>query len=153
MRKEDTMARRNREEAGVSVKSAPRATVSVGATPEITTVAGTGGKELKTITAPRRESFPLSILVLAIICAGLFAYMIYNYVLINEHTNVLADLRAEISTLSADINDLNAKLDQKNDLTVIERAAREEYGMVSIDEVEKRYITMDFGDVIVKPEK
>lgn len=147
------MARRNKEEIGVSVNSAPRATVSVGATPEITTVAGTGNKELKTITAPRRESFPLPILVLAIICAGLFAYMIYNYVLINEHTNVLADLRAEISTLSADINDLNAKLDQKNDLTLIERAAREEYGMVSIDEIEKRYITMDFGDVIVKPEK
>ena len=147
------MARRNRETEELSVNRAPAATVTVGTTPEVTTVASRRGRDLKTITAGRRESFPLSILVLALICAGLFAYMIYNYVLINEHTNVLADLRAEISTLSTDINDLNAKLDQKNDLTYIERAAREEYGMVSIDEIEKKYITMDFGDIIIKPEQ
>jgi len=45
-------------------------------------------------------------------------------------------------------NDLNAKLDLKNDLVYIEKVAREELGMVKIDEITKKYITMDPGDVI-----
>lgn len=124
--------------------------VVVGTAPIATSSVRTGDASLKTITTERREAFPIAILVLAITCAALFAYMIYNYVLINEHTNVLADLRAEISTLSTDMNDLNAKLDRKNNLSMIEQMAREDYGMVSIDEIQKRYITMDFGDVIIK---
>ncbi|MBQ0102192.1 MAG: hypothetical protein KBT31_05305, partial [Firmicutes bacterium] len=102
-----------------------------------------------TQTSKRKEAFPGAILLLSVVCGALFAYMIYNYVLINEHTSVLADLRTEITTLSTEKNDLNTKLDKKNDLEYIKQVAIVDLGMVSIDEIEKEYIAMDFDDVII----
>ncbi len=103
---------------------------------------------VRTITDTRKVSFPYSIVFLSLICSVLFFYMIFNYVQINEHTAAVSDLKSEIATLSTEKNDLSAKLDQKNDLAYIEKVAREELGMVKIDEITKKYITMDPGDVI-----
>lgn len=75
-------------------------------------------------------------------------YMIFNYVKINEHTSAVSDLKKEIATLSAEKDDLTAKLDRKNDLTYIEKVAKEQLGMVKIDEIIKKYVTMDPDDVI-----
>ena len=112
-----------------------------------------GEATLHTITSPKHESFPWSIFVLALVCAALFAYMVYNYVIINEHTSVLSDLRSEIATLAVEKNDLSTKLDQKNDMSYIEEVAVQDLGMVSIDEIVKKYIELDFNDVIIKPTK
>lgn len=104
--------------------------------------------KVRTITDTHKVSFPYSIVFLSLICSVLFFYMIFNYVQINEHTSAVSDLKNEIATLSVEKNDLNAKLDLKNDLVYIEKVAREELGMVKIDEITKKYITMDPGDVI-----
>ncbi len=104
--------------------------------------------KVRTITDTKKEAFPYSIVFLSLICSVLFIYMIFNYVQINEHTAALSDLKAEIATLSVEKDDLTAKLDKKNDLTYIEKIAREEYGMVKIDEITKKYVTMDPGDTI-----
>ena len=118
--------------------------------PEINPV--TPAEQVSTVSVDKKASFPFTIIILALICTLLFAYIIYNYVLIYERTSVVADLRAEISTLSADVNDLNAKLEMKNDLGVISELALYDYGMVSVDEVEKRYVSIDFKDVIIRPQ-
>ncbi len=104
--------------------------------------------KVRTITDTQRVSFPYSIVVLALTCSVLLFYMIFNYVQINEQTSAVSDLKAEIATLSVEKDDLAAKLDQKNDLVYIEKVAKEQLGMVKIDEITKRYITMDPGDVI-----
>ena len=104
--------------------------------------------KIRTISDTNKVSFPYSIIFLSLICSVLFFYMIFNYVQINEHTSSVSDLKNEIATLSTEQNDLNAKLDLKNDLVYIEKVAREELGMVKIDEITKKYITMDPGDVI-----
>ncbi|MBE6581949.1 MAG: hypothetical protein E7648_01630 [Ruminococcaceae bacterium] len=103
---------------------------------------------VRTVTDTTKTAFPYSVVFLSLLCSLLFFYMIFNYVQINEHTSTVSDLKSEIATLSFEAEDLTAKLDIKNDLTVIEKIAKEKLGMVTVDEVAKKYITMDPGDTI-----
>ncbi len=103
---------------------------------------------VRTVTDTTKVAFPYSVVFLALLCSLLFFYMIFNYVQINEHTSTVSDLKSEIATLSFEEEDLTAKLDMKNDLTLIEKIAKEKLGMVTVDEVTKKYITMDPGDTI-----
>ncbi len=103
---------------------------------------------VRTVTDTKKTPFPYAIIFLSLLCSVLFMYMIFNYVEINERTAAIADLKSEITSLDKEENDLNTALDKKNDLAYIEKVAREELGMVKIDEVMKKYITMDPGDII-----
>lgn len=103
---------------------------------------------VRTVTSTTKASFPYSVVFLSLICSLMFFYMIFNYVQINEHTSAVSDLKADIATLSFEADELTTKLDQKNDLTLIEQIATERLGMVKIDEITKKYITMDPGDSI-----
>lgn len=103
---------------------------------------------VRTVTDTTKVAFPYSVVFLSLLCSLLFFYMIFNYVQINEHTATVSDLKSEIATLSFEEEDLTAKLDMKNDLTLIEKIAKEKLGMVTVDEVTKKYITMDSGDTI-----
>ncbi len=103
---------------------------------------------VRTVTDTTKVAFPYSVVFLSLLCSLLFFYMIFNYVQINEHTSTISDLKSEIATLSFEAEDLTAKLDMKNDLTLIEQIAKERLGMVTVDEVTKKYITMDPGDTI-----
>lgn len=104
--------------------------------------------KIRTVTDTTKVSFPYSVVFLSLICSLLFFYMIFNYVQINESTSIVSDLKSDIATLSYEAEELNTQLDDKNDLTVIEKLATEKLGMVKIDEIIKKYITMDPGDVI-----
>ncbi len=108
---------------------------------------------VRTVTDTTKVAFPYSVVFLSLLCSLLFFYMIFNYVQINEHTSSVSDLKSEIATLSFEAEDLTAKLDMKNDLTVIENIAKEKLGMVTVDEIAKKYITMDPDDVIDPSEK
>ncbi|MBQ8254599.1 MAG: septum formation initiator family protein [Clostridia bacterium] len=103
---------------------------------------------VRTVTDTTKVAFPYSVVFLSLLCSLLFFYMIFNYVQINEHTSTVSDLKSEIATLSFEAEDLTAKLDMKNDLTVIEKIAKEKLGMVTVDEIAKKYITMDPDDTI-----
>lgn len=103
---------------------------------------------VRTVTDTTKVAFPYSVVFLSLLCSLLFFYMIFNYVQINEHTSAVSDLKSEIATLSFEAEDLTAKLDMKNDLTLIEKTAREKLGMVTVDEIAKKYITMDPDDII-----
>ncbi len=144
---------RNAKRPGHSIVAAETVNPAkpVPAVPEINPV--TPAEHVNTVSVDKKASFPFTIILLALICTLLFAYIIYNYVLIYERTSVVADLRAEISTLSSEVNDLNAKLEMKNDLDVIADLAIYDYGMVRVDEIEKRYVSIDFKDVIIKPQE
>ena len=101
-----------------------------------------------TVASTEKASFPYSVVFLSLICSLMFFYMIFNYVQINERTSAVSDLKADIATLSFEAEELGTKLEQKNDLTLIEQIATEKLGMVKIDEITKKYITMDPGDTI-----
>lgn len=103
---------------------------------------------VRTVTDTKKVAFPYSVVFLSLICSLLFFYMIFNYVQINEHTSYVSDLKSEIASLSFETDNLVTKLDRKNDLNLIEQIAKERLGMVGIDEITKKYITMDPGDVI-----
>lgn len=103
---------------------------------------------VRTVTDTKKVAFPYSVVFLSLICSLLFFYMIFNYVQINEHTSYVSDLKSEIAALSFETDNLVTKLDRKNDLNLIEQIAKERLGMVGIDEITKKYITMDPGDVI-----
>ncbi len=103
---------------------------------------------VRTVTDTTKVSFPYSVVFLSLLCSLLFFYMIFNYVQINEHTSAVSDLKSEIATLSFEAENLTTKLDMKNDLTLIEKIAKEKLGMVTVDEIAKKYITMDPGDTI-----
>lgn len=129
---------------GVSIGSLPTVKrEKVAALPAVRT-----DPTVRTISDTKKQTFPFSIVFMSLICSVLFMYMIFNYVKINEHTSAVSDLKKEISTLSAEKDDLTAKLDIKNDLTYIEQVAREQLGMVKIDEIIKKYVTMDPDDII-----
>ena len=104
--------------------------------------------KVRTITDTKKPAFPFSIVALALICSVLLFYMVVNYVQINEQTAAVSDLKSEIATLSSERNDLNTRLDMKNDLAFIESVAVEQLGMVKIDEITKRYVTIDPGESI-----
>lgn len=103
---------------------------------------------VRTVSSTEKASFPYSVVFLSLICSLMFFYMIFNYVQINERTSAVSDLKADIATLSFEAEELGTKLEQKNDLTLIEQIATEKLGMVKIDEITKKYITMDPGDTI-----
>ncbi len=136
---------------------AAKADVAVGSLPAVKTqtkklavpVAGVRTEPtVITVTDTTKVSFPYSIVFLSLLCSLLFFYMIFNYVQINEHTATVSDLKSEIATLSFEAEDLTAKVDKKVDLTLIEKIAKERLGMVTADEIAKKYITMDPGDTI-----
>jgi cell division protein FtsB len=101
-----------------------------------------------TVTSTEKASFPYSVVFLSLICSLMFFYMIFNYVQINERTSAVSDLKADIASLSFEAEELGTKLEQKNDLILIEQIATDKLGMVKIDEITKKYITMDPGDTI-----
>ncbi len=132
--------------ANVSLGSVP---ATVPAKNKVVPVAGARVEPVvRTVTDTRKVSFPYSVVFLSLICSMLFFYMIFNYVQINERTSSVSDLKSEIATLSFEQEELTTKLERKNDLTLIEQLAKEKLGMVKIDEIPKKYITMDPGDVI-----
>ena len=117
-----------------ATKAVPVATVHV--EPTVHTV--------KTAAAP----FPITTLLLALVCTALLMFTIYNFVIINEYTVTVSNLKNQVSSLAAEEKELSLALDRKNDLLLIEQIASEELGMVKLDQVSKKYITLEKEDKI-----
>ncbi len=128
--------------------------VAIGAVPAVRRAVPVASVHIEptihTVTSTKKVSFPYAVVFLSVICAMLFAYMILNFVQINEQTSVVADLRSDITALKSEEATLASRLEEKIDLSYIEKLAKEEYGMVKLEDITREYIDIDSGDLVTE---
>lgn len=104
--------------------------------------------KVHTVKAVTYIPMPVAIIVLAVIFTSLFMLIIFSFVNINEFTIKNDALEIKISKLEKEYKELSLSLERKNNLREIERYAKEELGMVKLDQLEKQYITINNQDKI-----
>ncbi len=63
-------------------------------------------------------------------------------------TNEISELENELRTIKAEADELELKLEEKNDIREIERIATMEYGMTKEDTLQRRYVSISNGERI-----
>ena len=102
--------------------------------------------QIHTVIDTTKRAFPTSTIILAAICTVLMLFMIISYVRINEYTIVVSGLKAEMNELVDEKKTLSAELDRRNNLELIENIAKNDLGMVKIDEIDKKYVQIETKD-------
>lgn len=102
--------------------------------------------KVHTVIDTKTKAFPTSTIILAAICTVLMLFMIISYVRINEYTIVVSNLKTEMNELVDEKKTVSAELDRRNNLELIEDIAKNDLGMVKIDEIDKKYVQIDIKD-------
>ena len=89
---------------------------------------------------------PKSILIAIVLFTAVVLMIIFSFAQINEFKREISGLESKRSELSTEVEQLAIQLDLKNDVRVIEKAAREDIGMVRRNQVESKYINIAQGD-------
>ncbi len=105
-------------------------------------------EKIHTLVAEKRYSFPLSIVSIAFCFTILIMAIITTSVQITEITAQNSLLERQYNSMISEENELRLRLETRDDLRVVERLAKEEYGMVKKDQVERYYITVNKQDKI-----
>ncbi|MCL2518613.1 MAG: hypothetical protein FWF15_08630 [Oscillospiraceae bacterium] len=110
-------------------------------------------EKVHTIRAPKTIPFPTAIICMAIIATILFCFLIMSYVNINEYTINNEKLTFQLDNSLKQQKELTLELEKKNNLREIERYAKDILGMVKIDQLRKKYISIKNEDKIelIKP--
>lgn len=95
---------------------------------------------VRTIRSQTRTPFPMALMFALLLCTGLFMYMIYNFVEINEQSDELREMQVRLEDLSMHQQGLKVQLENRNDISAIADIAEKDLGMVKMDEVEKSYL-------------
>lgn len=82
------------------------------------------------------------------IFAVMLALPITLSVLKSETSSDMIEMKDTLTELREEIDDLNVELDSKNDLRVIEQIAKNEYGMISINESTMHLLKLNDIDII-----
>ena len=96
----------------------------------------------------RDKKFPVFHLVSVILCVAIMIIPIYLSVLNNDVNVANKEYDAYIRELEEEIEILNEELCRKNDIAVINRIAREEYGMIDV-ELSNTHLMSPSSDKIV----
>jgi len=96
---------------------------------------------LHTIISERRYSFPVSIVLIALLFTFLILAIVTTSVQISEVTREKSALERSYNSLVADENELRMLLETRDDLRVVEEVATEELGMVKKDQVQRYYLS------------
>ena len=143
----------------------PRPTVVIGGVPFEETkeskkksvfALSSSAPRVRTIRSQSRTPFPMALMFALLLCTGLFMYMIYNFVQINEQSGELKQMQAHLEDLTMQQQSLKVKLENRNDSGAIADMAENDLGMVKMDEVDKTYLSAsgeDKVDVIQSPEE
>ena len=78
----------------------------------------------------------------------LSVFIVNEYVLINEYSSDIADMKNTLDELSAEREYYASQIEKKNNMIDIEKYASGELGMMSGGEVEKEYIIIEGEDTI-----
>ena len=96
-----------------------------------------------------RVKMPWQFILGVAIAFVLLMAMVFSFAQISETNARLAAVKSEIKAAEDEADKLKIRLEDKNDLTEIERLAVEEYNMVKESSVQKKYIYVSDGDRVV----
>lgn len=91
-----------------------------------------------------RSRMPIGTIMIMFLCATILMLLIYIGMNVNNMTHEIALMKAQSDELKVTERALVSRLDEKNDLELIEEIATERLGMVRRNSVEHNYIS--FGD-------
>jgi len=103
---------------------------------------------IHTIAVEKRYTFPLAIVLLSLCFTVLIVAIVTTAVQINEITQENSKLERQYNSLVSDENELRLRLETRDDLRLVEQTAKEELGMVKVDQVERYYLTVYQEDKI-----
>lgn len=103
---------------------------------------------IHTIVVEKKYSFPVSIVLVALAFTILIMSTVTTLVQISEITAENALLEREHYKLLSEENELRLLLETRDDLRIVETLAKEEYGMVKKDQVERYYLAVHKEDKI-----
>ena len=95
-----------------------------------------------------KASFPIATITLTIICTLLAMVMVYSFTQKHEAAAELSALEQTVEYLKAENRELSVSVEKKDNLALIEQLARNEYGMVGEEELQKRYLSMSGEDYV-----
>lgn len=101
-----------------------------------------------TVRSNQKKAFPVGTILILAVTTLLLMMMVSNYVVINEYTHEVTELRSELQTLNNEKDKLSSELDQKNDYMIMEQYASSVLGMESDETADKVYIEVDEDDSI-----
>lgn len=138
--------------------------------PEMTVVSIKGRREEKMTTVfqdkknrfvtdnileKKKKNMPFKTIAVLAFVFVLSIFVVNEYVLINEYSSNIADMKSTIDQLSKEKDYYISQIEKKNNMIDIENYASDKLGMMSGGEVEKEYIIIEGEDSIevYEPEK
>ncbi len=94
------------------------------------------------------KSTPYTLIIIILVGAMMLMALIFSMSEVYRATNEISRLENQLSELENHAELLEMKLEEKNDVELIERLAREELGMVGEESVQRRYISLSGGEHI-----
>lgn len=104
--------------------------------------------DVETLKAKANRPLPVSAVVMITICTLLLGMTLFSYVQINEYTVEVASLRGELADLEDEKKELDLVLEEKNDMTALQKYAVENLGMVKSDQLTKKHISLEQEDKV-----
>ncbi|MBE6569755.1 MAG: hypothetical protein E7658_06025 [Ruminococcaceae bacterium] len=95
-----------------------------------------------------KKRFPLTFLLLLSFVTVMIMMIILSIAQIYQTTDAISDLEYQLTTLQTTAAELELKIEEKNDIRVIEQIATDRLGMVKEDSVQKKYISLSDGERI-----
>ncbi|MBE6608466.1 MAG: hypothetical protein E7633_07910 [Ruminococcaceae bacterium] len=100
------------------------------------------------ILEKKKKSMPFKTIAVLAFVFVLSVFIVNEYVLINEYSSDIADMKNMINELSEEKSYYVSQIEKKNNMIDIEKYASGELGMMSGGEVEKEYIIIEGEDSI-----
>ena len=96
----------------------------------------------------QKEKISFSFVLLLIVGAMMFMALIFSVSEVYRSTSEISQLESRLTDLQSQAELLEIKLEEKNDVELIEQIASEKLGMVGGESVQRRYITLSGGEHI-----
>ncbi len=131
--------------------------------PEMTVVSIKGRREQKVTTVfqekknyfvtdnileKKKKNMPFKTIAVLAFVFILSIFVVNEYVLINEYSSNIADMKVAINELSKEKDYYISQIEKKNNMIDLENYASDKLGMMSGGEVEKEYIVIEGEDSI-----
>ena len=101
---------------------------------------------VETLADTDAKPFPFKIVLTVVFCTSLVMAVLFAFMRLNEYTNDLSLLSYRLSQYRSEASALQAELVRREDLLSIEQTASEVLGMVKVDVLTKKYVTIENED-------
>ena len=93
-----------------------------------------------------RKKIPAGFLLGLVFCTVMIMFVILSVAQIYQESREISGLERDVASLKETIYDLELKLDEKNDIRLIEQMATSSLGMVKEDSLQRKYISLSEGE-------